>query len=408
MLHRLRPLSAVAAALAALAALPAAQNYDLPGPLAVGWRVEVLPFEAATTTVTNRIYYPATAGVQDAPTDVSSGPYPIVGLIHGAGIGPAFYDVLSSHLASYGYVVASVGPMDSIDESFGNLSRETKELIDWLLLQGADPLSPYVGLVLPDGFGVIGSSKGGGASELFVGIEPRVRAAALLEPRFLTSAGALANLAAWDGSWLFAAGELDTTCPPGEVRTLRNNATGAKRRTYVEVLGAGHTGALDPDVSGLPNDPLPHLEQLRLHSRFVAAFFEAELRGREDAYHQIVGGGAALEPVVHQSTSAHAPLWAIETGPAPGMLALGLGGAPNGIAVFALAGASAAIPTRFGLLGLDPASLQIVARATLGSTGTHEALLAVPSGYSGVTMHVQGLLLGAGGVLTRSDAVVLP
>lgn len=406
---RLLPGSLVLA-LAGLAGNAVAQDYDEVGPYPVGWRDEPLPFENGTVsdTVVNRVYYPALAEGEATTADPAGGPYPLVCLIHGHTVSPPFYDVLSAHVASRGYVVASVGAMANADETYGNLSRETKQLADWVTAESADPASPYAGLVLDGALGVIGSSRGGGACELFVGMEPRVRAAALLEPSYVGGNNALANLASWDGAWLFVAGELDATNPPGEVKLIRNRATGAARRVYVEIQGAGHAGALDPDTVGLPNDPLPHLEQLRLHSRLTVAFLEAELRGRENAYHQVLGEGAANEPLEHECTSREPILWALEAHAVPGSVALGVGGDRDGTALIAVAAGPATISTPFGLLGLEPATTTVVTRAGLGGPGTLEAVLAVPPGLSGLTVHVQALAWLGGGAFTRTEVLVLP
>lgn len=407
---RSAPLALALAVLPALAGDTTAQDYDEVGPHPVGWRDEPLPFENGTVsdTVLNRIYYPSLLEGQGAAADPAPGPYPLVCLIHGHTVAPQFYDVLSAHVASRGYVVASVGGMANADETYGNLARETKQLADWVTAESADPSSPYAGLVLDGPLGVIGSSRGGGACELFVGMEPRVRAAALLEPSYIGGGTALGNLASWDGAWLFVAGELDSTNPPNEVRLIRNRATGAARRVYVEIQGAGHAGALDPDTIGLPNDPLPHLEQLRLHSRLTIAFLEAELRGLENAYHAMIGEGAAGEPLEHECTSRVPILWALEATGTPGSVALGVGGDRDAIGLIAVAAGAASISTPFGILGLEPATTTLIARASLGAPGTLEGVLAVPPSLAGLTVHVQALALGNGGAFTRVDSLVLP
>jgi len=392
--------------LSCLAGVAQAQDYDAPGPHPVGWREAPLPFDGGL--ILNRVYYPATASGQDTPADPAAGPYPLVCLIHGATIGPDYYDVLTSHVVSHGYVVASLGRMTQSQETYINMSRQTKELADWLATESADPGSPYAGLLDAGPIGVIGSSRGGGASELFVGHEPRTRAAALLEPTYISGQNALANLAAWDGAWLFVAGELDSTNPPAEVKRIRNAATGAARRVYVEMLGAGHAGALDPDVPGLPNNPLPHAVQLALHSRLVVAFLEAQLRGREDAYDQIIGGEAAADPLEHESTCVQPPLWAIERGPAPGALTLGVAGRNHDLAVLLVSARPASIPTGYGLFGLDPATVRVLGQATLTETGTHEITIPLHPGHSGLRLWTQAFVLNVNGRLSRTDEVVLP
>lgn len=394
------------ASLAALAPDGTSQQvWASPGPHLVGWRNEQLPFVGGLT-INDRIYFPSLVGGAGSDPDPSAGPYPLAVLIHGATVAPKDYDELSIHVASHGWIVASVGKMNTFNETYENLANEAKDLVDFVVAESADPSSPYAGLVWDGDYAVIGSSKGGGACELFVGLEPKCRAAALMEPSHYASFAAYDALAAWDGAWLFVAGELDMTNPPSEVKQTLDKATAAARRSYVEIQGAGHAGALDSDTFGLPIDPMPHEEQLALHEQLVLAFLEGELRAGEDAYYEILGGATAAT-VERESYSPRPPLWVVEHD-APAAVTIGLAGSAGDLALLGVAGAPASIPIQYGTLGIDPASAFFVGLGTLDASGLVELDVPTPADISGLTLWVQALVKNAGGALTRADALVVP
>lgn len=379
--------------------------YTDAGPHAVGWRDEVHPFVNGKT-LTHRIYYPSTVDGPAAAADPGSGPYRLVALIHGATGTPDFYDQLSVHVARYGYVVASLGGMDKIDESYANMANETKKLLDWVVLESQTAGSPYAGLVDDGDRGVIAHSRGGVATSLLIGMAPEVRAACMLEPSYVANTSTLGNFKSWDGSWLFVAGSVDTINPPTEVKSALNVSTGSPRRGYVELVGAGHAGPLDPDIPGVGGDPLPHLTQLGLHQQLTIAFLEAELRGEEDAWHQILGVGLGVH-AVQRSLCTDPPLWVVEHPAPPTSVTLGLGGMAGDAAYFLLSAGAAAIPTAWGTFLLDPATLVVTPPVILGAAAL-EIEPAVPAGAAGLTVHVQGLVLNASGALSRADVLIAP
>lgn len=399
------PLLAFGACLVASSLLHA-QDYEAPGPHAVGWRDHTQPLVGGGPIV-NRVFYPALVDGAGTDAEVLGGPYPLVGLIHGAGWGPDEYDVLCTHVASWGYVVASLGDIPPAVESVENMASEMHDLLRWMELQDGLASSPYFELVSDDAWSVIGSSKGGGASEHVVGLEPRIRNLALLEPLWVSTPTALASLGAWTGSGLFVAGEVDQINPPAEVQAVHDSASKARRRAYVEILGAGHFGAIDE--FGPIGAQLPHAQQNLLHRALVTGFLEAEVRGREDAYHRILGTAVATDPFVQESTCVLPPFWVVEQHPGPGTLTLGLGGAPGDVAVVASAASPASIPTPFGLLGLEPATTVLVGSAVLDGSGVLELEVPLPPGAgSPVAFPAQSIVVSSYAVLSRTDLVTVP
>lgn len=103
--------------------------------------------------------------IRNATADLSAGPFPVVVLSPGFGIGGASYAWLAEHLASYGFVVISLDHDESLDP--GVLWRSTVErpqaalgLIDHI--QGeTQPGGEFEGLIDADVIAVVGHSFGG-------------------------------------------------------------------------------------------------------------------------------------------------------------------------------------------------------------------------------------------------------
>ena len=385
-------------------------DYAAAGPHEVGWRDEVLPFLPGVT-ITDRVYYPAQAAGEATPAEPAGGPYPIVAMIHGSSGDPDFYDELSIHIASHGYVVASLGGMSSFNESHLNMATETMELVDWVTAQSADVASPYSGLAVDGDYVAVGHSRGGAAAQYLIGLDPRVIAVAGLEPSFVNNITPLGNIASWDGHWLFVAGEVDTINPVSEVKNILKKATGATRRVFVKILGAGHAGPIDPDIPGVGGDPMPHDEQLKLHKWMTTAYIEAELRGIEDAYHQIIGGAAQVDDLEHESTCPEPALWVVEQDITnPSSITFGLAGSRNDVALIAVSPSAASIPTQYGDLLIDPLAVGVLTVVQLTTEGTTELVVPVPASAAGLVLHAQGLVLylGGGGAFSRMDPLVVP
>ncbi|MEM7310957.1 MAG: hypothetical protein AAF682_30080 [Planctomycetota bacterium] len=389
----------------ALLSTPAvAQVFEDPGAHPAGWRQVTFP--SGTLTLKGRTYYPALAAGEDAAADPSMGPYPLAVLIHGQSFEPKDYDTFSLHLASWGYVIVSIGPLAGPLHAPPSAAAKAVDMLAWMEQESADPTSVYAGLVGGDApYAAFGHSLGGNALEHLVALEPKLGATVALEPYLDASATLIANLAAYGGSTLSIGGELDLVVPPAEHAKPFFDATGATgRNAYFEILGAGHYGVLDALVPGASN-PLPYEEQNRLHRKAVTAFLEAEIRGDENAYLALFGEGAAGEPVVIESSCELPPLWLDESAASPGDLVLGLGGRPTEPAWIAYSPQPASIVSHHGTIGLDPALLTLVYQGDLGALGAAEAQLLLPPLASGRTLYAQGLVLHPEQALLSRTAV---
>jgi predicted dienelactone hydrolase len=105
--------------------------------------------------------------IQDAPYDLSMGPYPLVVLSPGFSIGSSTYAWLAEHLASYGFVVIAPEHQEQLDEELNGLWQTiiTRPQDILALLAYVDeqvgPGRALEGLVDAETVAVIGHSQGG-------------------------------------------------------------------------------------------------------------------------------------------------------------------------------------------------------------------------------------------------------
>ena len=114
---------------AAVAANAIAADFTKPGPLAVGVQKFKISDITGKFPMSTTVWYPAIGPAPD-PADAvlkettdarpaTSGPYPLVVLIHGANAVGAMYSTFGSQLASYGFVVAAANYDDALDKAPG-------------------------------------------------------------------------------------------------------------------------------------------------------------------------------------------------------------------------------------------------------------------------------------------------
>ena len=398
-----------------LLALPGpapAQEIEDPGPHSTGWRDVVFQdTQFGRGQVAGRIYYPALSVGQNAPADPAGGPYPLVAHMHGWFGRPENYDLLSHHIASWGFVVASIGTETGLFATMQNEAKDTQALLHWVDGEDDDPASWLYEMTDDGDWAASGHSMGGGACMYLIGYEPRVRHIAPLQPYrgplLGGSANGFNNLGQYTGSVIFVAGEVDTTVPwDTMVGPYFGQAAMAARNTFHLVLGMGHGGPTDNPPT---NEPLSADDQHRLHRRLVAGFYRAQLEGEEDLLVDILGEGVAHEPIVLRSASVEPPLWAVESEASPGDLAIGTAGTQGFRARLAWSTASASIPTSFGILELDLAQGAIFSDTIMPLEGVVEQLLPIQASWSGIPLYVQALVtVGAQGSFTRTAVLTLP
>ncbi|MCZ6596767.1 MAG: hypothetical protein O7B99_03940 [Planctomycetota bacterium] len=395
----------------ASAAPALAQAIEDPGPHPVGWRDVTFVNPGGGGNLEARIYYPALAAGQGAPSDPAQGPYPLVAMLHGWLGSPSSYDELSTHVASWGFVLGSI---DTETGFFGSMQPEAQDaanMLAWIDAESDDPTSFLLGMASDDDWSATGHSMGGGALFYLIGYEPKVRVIVPLQPYKGTSlggsAGSTAFLQAFDGALLIVTGELDTAAPAStDGHAYFELAGSARRGLYTEVLGMGHLGPTDSPPDG---EPLSGDDQHRLHRRLVTGFLRAEILGEEELYLDLLGEGAASEPLVQESASKDPPFWAAPSVVQPGNVVAGLAATPGDQVGIAVSLAPASIPTIYGTLGLDLSMGTILHQGLLVAPGILELAGPVPPSLSGVTLWFQGLALGTDHqLLTSVSSFVAP
>ncbi|MCH2112774.1 MAG: hypothetical protein MK213_07940 [Planctomycetes bacterium] len=256
------------------------------GPIPPSWRdVEFVDTAFERGEVLGRIYYPAVEEEAGADAELSNGPYPLVAFMHGWLAVPENYDRLLLHLASWGFVVASIGTEVAVDGTMRAESQDTQALLHWVAHQSKQENSWLSGMVAPGPWGASGHSMGGGACLNLIHIEPNVRAVAPLQPFIGRGLGgiqkALKGLETWDGAVWFIAGGKDETCPTKMVRYGYDLAKKAERKFWTEAIHMGHLGPCNysPRTRKLSGQAM-----LELHQNILSKFFLAELKGEENLY----------------------------------------------------------------------------------------------------------------------------
>jgi dienelactone hydrolase len=385
--------------------LPAGPIED-PGPWPVGWRDVTFVDEIfGEGEIRGRVYYPALSPGRMTEPDVASGPYPLVAFMHGWLGRPGDYDDLCTHLAGWGFVVASTGTETGLFPNTDRFARDTRAFLHWVDAESHDPGAWLFGMAWDGDWGASGHSMGGGTLSLLIGYEPRVRVIIGLQSAAL-GAG-IDNMRSYTGDAFQVAGEVDLIVPPGVVHGWFEEAISAARDIFYQVNGMGHMGPTDNPPG---NEPLSGDEQARLHRRLVTGLFRAEIQGEEDLYADLLGEGIDGEPVARQADCAEPVFWARVSALAPDVLVTGIAGG-NGDRV-GLAGSLRpdSVVTRFGLLGLDRDALTVFSSGTLTPKGWTEVTLPFEPQWAGRTLYLQGLTRhGPGeGAFTRVAEVAIP
>lgn len=167
---------------AAFAANAIAADYTKPGPFAVGLQKFTIPDTSGNHPIDTMVWYPAagpvpdlTAGSPTAIVDASAattGPYPLVVVIHGISGQGTMFGAVGRHLASQGFVVAAAdydtGPLDGPgtwgdQNAVGQLYNRPASVVR--VIGYADKLSApdgkLAGLIDTSRIGVWGLSTGG-------------------------------------------------------------------------------------------------------------------------------------------------------------------------------------------------------------------------------------------------------
>jgi hypothetical protein len=208
-----------------------AQEIEDPGPYPVGWRdVTFVDKIFGQGTITGRMYYPALSAGHMADPDPSSGPYPLVGFMHGWLSSPDMYDNLCTHIASWGFVVASTGTETGFFLDMDQFARDTRSFLHWVDSESNEPGSWLFGMAWDGDWAASGHSMGGGTLSFLIGIEPRVRTIVGLQALF--TAKGVDNMRDYTGNPYQIAGEVDMLVPWETVHDWFVEAVSARHNVF--------------------------------------------------------------------------------------------------------------------------------------------------------------------------------
>lgn len=153
------------------AASARAQSPETRGALtALTWDAGTLRLDG--TGIPTRVYYPEGAG-----------PYPLVGVIHGANANGGYHVELATTLATRGFVVVVPDmPCQPWACDHDANQRQITALLAWAVAQSEDASSRLAGRVDGSRRGLIGHSWGGLSSHLTAARDPSIDSVVLLDP----------------------------------------------------------------------------------------------------------------------------------------------------------------------------------------------------------------------------------
>ncbi|MFT4710100.1 MAG: dienelactone hydrolase [Planctomycetota bacterium] len=385
-----------------LAAAPSeAQVPEAQGPYPVGWKdVSFSHPLSANSTVQARLYYPAQAAGQNTLADPTSGPFPLVGFLHGYFAFADYYDDVCTQLASHGFFVASVATESGFFMSVPNEAKDARAMLHWTESQ-AQPGGSFPGMVEIGGdWSTIGHSNGGAASFYLSSAEPRVKRLVLFEPNWLNPPG----VNTFDGA-VMVVGSSEDFIAPAALNAARyfNQLTSSPRAFYVTIQGSGHNGSLDFPIE---STTLPHAVANSLHQRLATGFLRAEVKGETQHFPHMLGTlaqGQSLLPISRASNPVH---WSTSSSSTFNFGIAGRG--DDSIAALAVGPLGASVPTAFGLLQVNMAAAwsHIV---PMPSNGIVDLSLPYTPALVGLSVFSQGLRLATNGtgVLTAPETHTL-
>ncbi|MBK8663254.1 MAG: hypothetical protein IPN18_16235 [Ignavibacteriales bacterium] len=109
------------------------------GSFAQGWYSETINRDGRS--MNSRIYYPSMTDGENAPTDTTQGPYPVVAFGHGFFMQTSYYISLYRQLASHGFIV--IAPQFS-DTQHGELGGDLIFCINHIVTMSKTPETDFI------------------------------------------------------------------------------------------------------------------------------------------------------------------------------------------------------------------------------------------------------------------------
>jgi dienelactone hydrolase len=364
----------------------------------VGWRDVPLPNATASGSpiLQSRIYYPATQAGQNTPLLARSGGWPVLVFLHGLGALGRNYPDLANYVASRGYVAV----MSDTAQSDNALQRlDGIALHPSLVAENARTTSFLFGALDMNHAAVSGHSLGGGNTVRVLASNPGYVAGVCFAPLAARTEAALVRV-----PLLILHGEGDTVLPWRTSALVNFDAatafTGLKA-LYLLDSAATHGNVVIPGTSQTGRE---------IFGRCAAAatgWLDRFLDGRAQGLEEVIGPrGRADLHLTELRLEVEAPEhWQWGSGRLATTQGMRITAEPGWTGLF-VAARSASLPTPFGTLLLDPATLVYLPVPAVGASRLLDVGLPIPNdpAYVGAVLPFQALALGRGLALRLTGA----
>lgn len=282
-----------------------------PGAFGHGWvDISFSDTTLADTIISARVHYPSlTTGLNEP---LLGGLYPTVVFGHGFNLFYDDYELLASHLASWGYIVIAPNVQNGFVVDHGEYAREMASSLRYIQNEGSRTGSQFLGSIIGK-TGVYGHSMGGGAAGLLHTEYPNIDAVVGMAAAE-TNPSAVSALASNTAPYLAIGAEEDNVAPESSNAIPMYAASGGNK-VHVSITGGAHCKFTDANtICDIVSDPgsIDRSRQIELTTRYLTAFYNVYLYG-DSSYKTFLCGDSILTDeaagyVTAQSNLSNCPI----------------------------------------------------------------------------------------------------
>lgn len=275
------------------------------GSFAQGWYSETINRDGRS--MNSRIYYPSMTDGENAPTDTTQGPYPVVAFGHGFFMQTSYYISLYRQLASHGFIV--IAPQFS-DTQHGELGRDLIFCINHIVTMSKTPGNRFYSLVDSTKKGVSGHSMGGGASLLATIYDTTITIAAPFAAAE-TTPSIISTINGTKSYIYLISAQNDGITPPATTQIPMYNNT-PRNKGLLTIKGGNHTKFMDTaiwdwtDANGYIN----RNNQIYLSQKYLTAAFKLFLYEDNNYWKFVFGDSVSTDTsIILESSINQLPLY---------------------------------------------------------------------------------------------------
>ena len=339
------------------------------GSLVVAWPN---PVGVGSPVLDAMVHYPAMATGYAAPVRPRAGGYPVVVFLHGYDkIGFDYHD-LGVAWASAGF---SVVMLNTARVDLTLLSQDAQVMPAAITAANAEPTSPLVGMFATQRFGLAGHSMGGAACAMAQAGSAVYRACFALSPVDPGLAGPYAGHVTVPFGIVVGQGDFVTSMQAHAVPYFNSLGTAdGLKFLYLMNQDCSHS-----NIAGL--DQVPSAEVFPRVLDLGIGFFRHFLGGDPLAMDRCIGDVAQAEPRMVSITQrvAEPQIWISDQLRVGDRTRISVACEPGFGGVLVALGRSAGLPTPFGTLLLDPASVSLLSVGMASAGSRVDTMFEVPA-----------------------------